>query len=354
MPLDIVDANKGRTGLVKYFPIGVVVGITPFNFPLNLVAHKVAPAIAAGCPIIIKPATQTPLASLELANIIKESGLDDKLFSVVTCKGSDMELAMRSAKVKKISFTGSPEVGYMIKEKAYDKKVTLELGGNAAAIVSNLDDIDDVVKRSVSGGFAYQGQVCIHLQRIYIQEDHYDNFKTKFIDETKRLVLGSQQDINVDIGPMIDSGEADRVISWIEEAKRNGASILVGGEREGNIVTPTIIENCDHEEKVNSLEVFGPVVVLHKYKKFKDAVDLVNDSKYGLQAGVFTNDMREIMYAFDNLEVGGVVVNDVPTFRSDNQPYGGVKQSGSGREGVKYAIEEMSELKILSLTNYQL
>ncbi|MBN1971970.1 MAG: aldehyde dehydrogenase family protein [Candidatus Delongbacteria bacterium] len=349
IPLDIVNANAGRYGIVKRFPVGVVLGITPFNFPLNLVAHKVAPAIAAGCPIIIKPATQTPMASLELAKIIESSGWEQGAFSVVTAKASDMEIAIKYDKVKKISFTGSPEVGFEIKKIAYDKKVTLELGGNAAAVVCEDVDIDDVVSKSVSGGFAYQGQVCIHLQRLYIHENIFDIVTKKLVKKVNDLKCGSQLNENTDIGPMINEDEAIRVKSWVDEAVKNGSRVLSGGNRMASIMEPTIISNCNHDEKVNSSEVFGPVLVLHKFSDFKEAITLVNNSKFGLQAGIFTNDIKKINYAFNNLEVGGVVVNDVPTFRSDNQPYGGVKQSGVGREGVKYAIEEMTELKILSL-----
>lgn len=349
MPLDILAANKGRFGIVKRFPIGPVSCITPFNFPLNLVAHKVAPAIAVGNPIILKPASYTPVSAIKLAEIIEDSGLVHGGFNVVTASAKDSAPLVEDDRIKKLSFTGSAEVGWDMKARCGKKKITLELGGNAAAVIDKDVDIKDTVKRCVSGAFAYQGQVCIHLQRIYIHEDIYDKFKEELVAETKKLVIGDQLERNTDIGPMIAESEALRVEEWVDEAKSLGANILTGGKREGNIYYPTLIDACPEMARVVSEEVFGPVAVIEKFSNKYDVLEKVNNSKYGLQAAVFSNDFKFIFDAFETIEAGGIVVNDVPTFRVDSQPYGGVKDSGFGREGIKFAMEEMTEIKILSI-----
>jgi glyceraldehyde-3-phosphate dehydrogenase (NADP+) len=349
LPLDILSANKGRLGLVRRFPIGPVSGISSFNFPLNLVSHKLAPAIAAGCPFILKPATQTPLSSLILAEIVHASGLEAGAFSVVTASSKDASALVEDPRIRKLTFTGSPQVGWELKARCGRKKITLELGGNAAAIIHEDADLKWVVPRCVMGGFSYQGQVCIHLQRALVHEKLYGRFRNAFVKAAQKLKMGDPLKPSTDIGPIIDIREAERIESWVEEARASGAKILCGGKRKGIFYPPTIIENCDPRQKVSDEEVFGPVVVIHSYKSFDQALRMVNDSKYGLQAGVFTNDIHRIWQAYEELNVGGVVVNDVPTFRSDNQPYGGVKESGFGREGVRYAMDEMTEVKILSL-----
>ncbi|MCK5683104.1 aldehyde dehydrogenase family protein [bacterium] len=349
IPLDILSANVNRTGIIKRFPIGPVLGITPFNFPLNLVAHKVAPAIASGNPIIIKPASQTPLSSLILAEIIQESGIESGAFSVLTVPGKDAEKMVQDSRIKKISFTGSADVGWKLKSICGKKRITLELGGNCAAIIHTDANLDYAIERSLMGAFAYQGQVCIHLQRLFIHKKIYKKFKKKFLDKVRNLKLGNPSYLKTDIGPMINIKEAKRVELWIREAEKDGAKVLMGGKREDNFVTPTVVENCPVESLLNRCEVFGPVLLLQEYDDFSDAVACVNNSEYGLQAGVFTNDIKRIWYSFDEIQTGGIVINDVPTFRVDSQPYGGLKSSGIGREGIKYAIEEMTEIKTLLL-----
>ncbi len=355
LQMDFLQANKNRFGIVKKFPIGPIAGISPFNFPLNLVAHKVAPAIAVGNPIILKPASQTPISALILAEIIDKSGLEKGAFSVVTSKASNSAKLIEDERIKKLTFTGSPEVGWDMKQRAGKKKVTLELGGNCGVIVDkefNSEELDKIVNKCVTGGFAYQGQVCIHLQRIYIHEEIYADFKARLLLVTEDLKLGNPLDKDVNIGPIINTSELNRIHSSVENAKENGATILLGGKSSDDYSTiyqPTIIENCDTKLKVNAEEIFGPVVILHKFIDINIAISEINDSKFGLQAGIFTNTFKTILRAYNEIEAGGIVVNDVPTFRVDSQPYGGMKDSGFGREGVKYAMDEMSEIKILSI-----
>lgn len=349
LPLDIVPANRGRFGIVRRFPIGPVSAITPFNFPINLVAHKVAPALAVGNPVLLKPASQTPLSALILAEIIAQTDWPKGAFSVLPASGSQAGPLVEDPRIQKVSFTGSPEVGWDIKRRCGKKKVTLELGGNAAAIIHRDAELDAALHKCTVGGYAYQGQICIHLQRIYVHRDLYDAFRAGYLERIAGLKMGDPLDASVNIGPMIDEGEARRVLSWIEEARRAGASVVCGGTGQGTMVAPTLVEDCPEDQKVNCEEVFGPVVVLHAYDDFSDALNRVNDSRFGLQAGIFTYQMDLIWRAFEEIEAGGIVVNDVPTFRVDSQPYGGMKDSGFGREGVRYAIEEMTEPKILSV-----
>lgn len=345
--IDWTPAGEGKEGLVKYFPVGLIAGIAPFNFPLNLAVHKIAPAIASGNPIILKPARSTPLTILELAKIIDSTELPKGAFSVLPMDREVGGKLVTDDRIKMLSFTGSPVVGWDMKAKAGKKKVALELGGNAGVIVTESSDIDLAVNKCLLGGFAYSGQVCIHVQRIYVNENVFDKFVDKFISATKLLKFGSPEDSLTDISSMIDEGNAIRVENWVNEAVEEGAEILLGGKRKGCYFEPTIITKTKQQMKVCSLEVFGPVVTIEKYSKYDDAISFINNSDYGLQAGVFTNTINEMNQAFNELEVGGVIINDVPTFRVDHMPYGGVKNSGSGREGVKYSISEMMEPKLL-------
>ncbi|MEK7313468.1 MAG: aldehyde dehydrogenase family protein [Deltaproteobacteria bacterium] len=350
LPLDIAEGSEKRTGIVKRFPIGPVLAITPFNFPLNLVAHKVAPAIACGCPVIVKPADKTPLSAIMLGRIINDSGLPQGGISVLPCSIPVAEGLVIDRRIKKLTFTGSPEVGWMLKGKVPEKKVTLELGGNAGVIINEDADIEFAAKRCVSGGFAYSGQVCVSVQRIFVQTRVFEDFKAKLVMNVKALKLGDPSDDATQVGPMISEAALKRAGEWIKEAIEDGAIILVGGKRkEGNIFEPTVLTNVRPLMKVCSEEVFAPIVTLEPFDDFHEAVRVVNDSKYGLQAGVFTRDIKKIFYAFENIEAGGVIINDVPSFRVDSMPYGGVKQSGCGREGVRYAMEEMTEPRLLVL-----
>ncbi len=345
--IDWTPAGEGKEGLVKYFPVGLIAGIAPFNFPLNLAVHKIAPAIASGNPIILKPARSTPLSVLELAKIIDNTDLPKGAFSVLPMDREAGNQLVTDDRIQMLSFTGSPAVGWKMKANAGKKKIALELGGNAGVIVSNQADIDLAVKKCLVGGFAYSGQVCIHVQRIYVQESIFEKFVDKFIEGTKKLKFGAPDNPATDISVMIDEENALRVEEWVNEAVKDGAKILFGGKRNETYFEPTIITNTKNEMKVCSLEVFGPVVTIEKYTDFSDAVKNVNDSEYGLQAGVFTNGIDEMNQAYNELEVGGVIINDVPTFRVDHMPYGGIKNSGFGREGIKYSIFEMLEPKLL-------
>lgn len=347
LPLDYSPATKGYFALLKRFPIGVIGAITPFNFPLNLVLHKLAPAIASGNPIVLKPASQTPGPAVLLAGIAATSGLPPGAFNVVPSPPEVAEAMVRDDRVQMITFTGSPEVGWRLKEKSGRKRVALELGGNAAAIVHNDCDLDAAVAKLVPAAYGYAGQSCISTQRIYIEESIYTDFRKKFLEASKKVQSGDPMDSSVTIGPMINEGEAKRIETWVQEARDHGAKILLGGKREGAYFEATVMENVRPEDRVSCHEVFAPLAVLFSYRNFEEAIERVNDSDFGLQAGVFTDSMERIMFAWENLDVGGVVVNDPPTFRMDPMPYGGVKASGMGREGLRYAMEEMTEPKLL-------
>jgi len=344
--LDSVPKGVHTHALVKRFPIGPILGITPFNFPLNLVAHKVAPALAVGNPIIIKPSSLAPLSALNLAEIVVKY-VPDGMLSVLPCSGPTIMDAVKSQDIKMISFTGSPPVGWKLKDQCGKKRICLELGGNAGIIIDEDADINNAIEKSIIGGFAYAGQVCIHSQRFYIHESIFEEFKNKFVEKTKEIKLGHPLDEQVFLNCMISEQEAIRAENWIKEAVEQGAKILYGGKREGTKLEATILANTKPEMKVEKNEVFAPVVTLTPFDNFEDAVEMVNNSSYGLQAGVFTNNLKHIKYAFRELEVGGVIINNTPTFRVDQMPYGGVKNSGFGREGVRYSIEEMTELKLL-------
>lgn len=345
--IDWTPAGEGKEGLVKYFPVGLVAGISPFNFPMNLAVHKIAPAIAAGCPIVLKPSTSTPLSTLELAKIIDETELPKGAVSILPMDRQTGNQLVTDERFKMLTFTGSPEVGWKMKEQAGKKKVVLELGGNAGVIVSDSCDIELALKKCLAGGFAYAGQVCIHTQRIYVQQKVFSEFSERYADLAAKLQAGDPLDPEIDITSMIDETNAKRVEAWVAEAVNDGAKILTGGKRYGSYFEPTVLSGTKTHMKVCALEVFGPVVVIEPYDDFKNAADLINNSRYGLQAGVFTNRINEMNHAFENIEVGGVIINDVPTFRVDHMPYGGIKDSGTGREGVKYAIHDMMEPRLL-------
>jgi len=345
--LDWTPETKGREGLVKYFPIGPVAGISPFNFPLNLAVHKIAPAIAAGCPIVLKPATATPLSTLELAKIIDKTSLPKGAVSILPMNRQVGNMLVTDHRFKLLTFTGSPEVGWKMKEDAGKKRVVLELGGNAGTIVSQSANLKHAVDRCLVGGFAYQGQVCIHAQRIFVHESLYNQFVEQLSEGARNLNYGDPLLPDTQITAMIDLANALRVEQWINEAAEAGAKIICGGRREGTYVEPTVIVDATHGMKVFDEEVFGPVVTVNSFEKFEDAVNMVNNSRFGLQAGVFTSNIAELDFAFNNLEVGGVIHNDSPIFRTDHMPYGGVKDSGLGREGVKYAIHDMLEPRVL-------
>jgi acyl-CoA reductase-like NAD-dependent aldehyde dehydrogenase len=351
--LDTESTARGRLGVVRRFPIGPVLGIAPFNFPLNLVCHKVGPALAAGNPIVVKPASATPLSALALGDILVEAGAGDAI-SVITAASSEAERAAQDDRIKKVSFTGSTDVGWRLKSLVPKKKVTLELGGNAAVIVHDDADIDHAADRVSYGGFYQAGQSCISVQRVYVQSDVRARFVDALVSRVEALKTGDPSDEDTDVGPLIDDDALDRVDAWVQEAIAGGAKVLTGGKREDPCYLPTVLTDTRPEMKVSCKEVFGPVVVVEPYATFTEAIAQANDSEYGLQAGVFTNDVENVFLAHRELQVGGVIHNDVSAFRADQMPYGGVKDSGDGREGVRYAMDEMSEVRILVLSGLQL
>ena len=347
MSLDWTPAGKGKQGIVRYFPVGLVAGISPFNFPMNLAVHKIAPAIAAGCPIILKPSTNTPLSTLALAKIIDRTSLPKGAVSILPMSRSEGNQLVTDDRFKLLSFTGSPHVGWLMKAQAGRKKVLLELGGNAGMVVTKSTDINLAVNKALIGGFAYSGQVCIHAQRIYVAKEIFDEFAKEFVTKVNALKVGDPTEDSTEISAMIDENNAKRVEAWVNEAIEDGAKVLCGGNRKGTFYEPTVLSDTKPKMKVCALEVFGPVVTLESFENFEDVIDEVNESEFGLQAGIFTNRIDEMDYAFNNLEVGGVMINDSPIFRVDHMPYGGIKDSGLGREGLKYAIQEMMEPRIL-------
>lgn len=348
MSLDWTENGRNKEGIVQHFPIGLVAGISPFNFPLNLAVHKIAPAIAAGCPIILKPSSTTPLSTLALAEIIAETTLPKGAISILPMNRKTGNLLVTDERIKLLSFTGSPEIGWQMKKNCGKKKVVLELGGNAGVIITESANFEEALRKSMIGAFAYSGQICIHAQRFFVHEKHFENFKNKMVELTKQLKFGNPLKPETEISDMIDEENAIRVATWIEEAINLGAKLLCGGTRTGKFVEPTILTYCTNKMKVYSEEVFGPVVCIESYTgPIENAINFVNDSKFGLQCGVFTNEVSELDKCFKKLDVGGVIHNDVPTLRFDQMPYGGVKESGIGREGVKYAILDMLEPKIL-------
>ena len=347
--IDWTAAGENRQGFTRRAPIGTVLGITPFNYPVNLACHKIGPAIAVGNPIILKPAEKTPLSSVILAEIVLEAGYPPQAFSMLNAWGPDTEMMVTDPRVAMISFTGGGNVGWMLKSKAGQKKVALELGGNAGVIVHNDADLALAAGQAAAGGFANAGQNCISVQRLLIQRDVFEAFTDLFVDEVKALKVGDPRDADVDIGPMISLNDAERAEAWVNEAKKAGASVLYGDARDGVMFPPTVLTETAADMRVNCEEVFAPVVTVSPYDKWDDAVATINDSPYGLQAGVFSNDVKRIMDAWQRIDVGGLHINSASTFRVDHMPYGGVKASGSGREGIKYAIEDMSELRLMTL-----
>lgn len=348
IPMDAAPGGEDRVAYTIRQPLGVVAAITPFNFPMNLVAHKVGPAIAAGNTIVLKPAGQTPLSALFLAELLQQAGLPAGALNVVTGSGSVIgDCLLTDKRIKAVTFTGSPEVGIAIRNKAGLKKVILELGSNSALIVDQGVDVDAMIARAVTGAFSYAGQVCISLQRIYVHEQLFDEFVSKFVIQTEKLHIGDPLNPATDVSALIGLRDAERSLKWIAEAEKLGAIVATGNRKDGNIVHPTVLLHVDSTSKISCQEVFAPIVMINKVSTIEEAIRLVNDSKYGLQAGIYTENIRTAFAAAEALEVGGVMINDIPTFRVDHMPYGGVKESGTGREGVKYAIQELTELKLI-------
>ncbi len=345
--LDITARAKGYRGMTKRVPVGVCSFISPFNFPLNLAAHKVAPAIAAGCPFILKPASLTPIGALLIGEVLAETSLPQGAFSILPCSRDGADLFTTDERIKLLSFTGSPEVGWALKAKAGKKKVTLELGGNAACIVDADANINDAVQRIIFGAFYQSGQSCISVQRIIIHQAIYEQVKAKLVVASASLIMGSPHHEQTFIGPMISEKEAQRLQLWIQQAIEQGANLLCGGQRQGAMLQATLLENVPNHAALYCEEAFGPVAILSSFNDFDQALAQVNDSTFGLQAGIFTRDIYKAHKAWDTLEVGGVVIGDVPSWRVDNMPYGGVKDSGLGREGIRYAIEDMTEVRLL-------
>ena len=349
IPLDLNQASEGRIGVVQRFPIGLVLGITPFNFPLNLVAHKVAPALAAGNSIIIKPSPRTPLTALLLGEVVMDSGAPAGALNVVPCSNDLARKMVADERIKALSFTGSTEVGWELKALAGKKRVILELGGNAAVIVDADADIDYAAARCAAGAFSHAGQSCISVQRIYIHRSRYDEFVREFVELAEHKKLGDPMDEATDVGPLINEDAARRIEQWVKEAVDVGAKVLTGGRRQGTMYEPTVLEGVDPKQRISCLEAFGPVALVEPFDSFQEAIDKVNDSESGLQAGIFSNNLEHIFRAHRELVVGQVIVNDVSNYRIDHMPYGGVKNSGFGREGVRYAIEELTDIRLLAI-----
>jgi acyl-CoA reductase-like NAD-dependent aldehyde dehydrogenase len=346
--LDWTVNSKNKEGLVKYFPAGIVAGVSPFNFPLNLAVHKIAPAIAAGCPIILKPASSTPLSTLELAKIISKTNLPKGALSVLPMNRTTGNLLVTDDRIKILSFTGSPEVGWELKKQSGRKKVVLELGGNAGVIITESVDINSIIAKCIVGAFSYSGQICIHAQRFFVHKNVFKSFLDLMKKETEKLQSGNPLKKTTQVSTMIDDENAKRVESWVNDAIKGGAKLICGGKRKGSFYSPTILTNTTTKMKVNCEEVFGPVICIEPYNgDIKDAVAKINDTRFGLQCGIFTDSVKELDYVFANVEAGGILHNEVPTLRYDQMPYGGVKDSGLGREGVRYAIMDMMEAKVL-------
>jgi acyl-CoA reductase-like NAD-dependent aldehyde dehydrogenase len=353
MPLDLLPASKGRFGIVRRFPIGPIAGISPFNFPLNLALHKLAPALASGNPIVLKPPSRDPLTMLVVAQMLDEIGVPKGAVSVLPMDREVGDALVEDERFRLLSFTGSPDVGWEMKRRAGMKRVVLELGGNAGVVVDDDSDLAFAAQRVKTGAFAYAGQVCISVQRVFIHEAVYDDFKDRLLAETSTVKTGDPLDRTTDLGPMIDDKAAQRSEQWAADAVQQGASVLTGGMADGRFFQPTIIENAPRDAFVCSREAFAPLVTIFKVPSFKAGVDGLNDSVYGLQAGVFTNRLEHALYAFEHIEAGGVIMNDVPTYRIDHMPYGGVKASGLSREGLRYAIEDMTEMRLLVINRLE-
>ena len=351
--LEISARAKGYQGVTKKVPIGPCSFISPFNFPLNLAAHKVAPAIAAGCTFVLKPASRTPIGALIIGEVLAETDLPKGAFSILPCSRDGADLFTTDERLKLLSFTGSPDVGWALKAKAGKKPVVLELGGNAACVIDEDADIEDAIDRVIIGAYYQSGQSCISVQRLLVHSKIYEEFKSRYVERVKALVSGDPSNEDTFIGPMISEGEAERLYSWIKEAKEKGATILCGGTRDGAMLEATVMENVPKDCDASAEEAFGPLSILVPFDDYDEALNEVNNSRYGLQAGVFTRDIYKAHKAWDVLEVGGVVIGDVPSWRVDNMPYGGVKDSGLGREGIRYAIEDMSETRLMVIRTPQ-
>ena len=349
IPLDLMPASKDRVGITRRFPIGPIAGISPFNFPLNLAAHKLSPAIASGNPIVLKPPSKDPLTMLTVAEIVEAAGVPAGSVSILPMTRELGDRMVADERFKLLSFTGSPSVGWRMKERAGKKKVVLELGGNAGVIVDQTSDLEWAVKRILVGAYAYAGQVCISVQRMFVHEAVWDAFMEKFLAGVAKLKVGDPLDPATDVGPMVDEHQASRTQRWVDEAVAMGGKILAGGKADGNFFPPTVLTDVPPAAQVCSNEAFAPLVVAFPFTDMPDAIARVNDSMFGLQTGVFTNDLAGAWQAFNELEVGGVIINDIPTYRIDHMPYGGVKDSGQGREGLRWAIEDMTELRIMVL-----
>ncbi len=347
MPLDLRASAAGRIGFTRRVPVGPISAISPFNFPLNLAVHKVAPALAVGCPVVLKPAPQTPTVCLQLAEIVDAAGWPKGSLSIVPAQPSVADKLVTDERMKLLTFTGSPEVGWELKRRSGKKKVVLELGSNAAVIVDEGADLPFAVARIVYGAYSYAGQKCISVQRIYVHDRVYDAFLAQFLAATAKVKCGDPRDPEVLIGPMINQAAAVRVEQWIDEAKARGARALAGGPRQGSVVPATVLVDVPADTKVSCAEAFGPVVTIDRFRDFDDALARVNDSRFGLQAGVFTADLNRALRSWSELEMGGVIINDIPTWRIDPMPYGGVKDSGLGREGLRSSMEEMTEVRLM-------
>ena len=347
LPMDLQDFTAGRWGMVRRFPLGPIAAITPFNFPLNLVAHKVAPAIAAGCSMVLKPAPQTPITALMLAEVVQEADWPAGALNVLPLSNEDAELMVTDDRLKMLTFTGSGKVGWQLKAKSGKKKVVLELGGNAGVIIHSDSDIEFAAERCAVAGFSYAGQSCISVQRILVHRPAFDKFLEAFLARVDKLKTGDPLQESTDIGPLIRQSDVMRAMQWVEEAEKSGAKVLRGAKANGSVMQPTVLTNTSPNMRVNCEEVFAPVKTVEPYDDFDSAIQQINHSPYGLQAGVFARDAKLLFRAYEQLEVGGVIAGDVPTFRIDHMPYGGVKDSGLGREGLRYAIEEMTEPKLL-------
>ena len=347
--LEITPRAKGYTGMYKRVPIGPCSFISPFNFPLNLAAHKVAPAIATGCAFVLKPASRTPLGALIIGEVLAETDLPKGAFSILPCSRDGADLFTTDERFKLLSFTGSPQVGWALKSKAGKKPVILELGGNAACVVDADSDLDDAIERIVFGAYYQSGQSCISVQRVIVHESIYTEFKQRYTDKVANLVHGDPLHEDTFIGPMISESEASRLDNWIQDAVAAGAHLLCGGKRNGNMLQATLLENVPNDADINTAEAFGPVSIISSFSDFDEALKEVNNSQFGLQAGVFTRDIYKAHKAWNELDVGGVVIGDVPSWRVDNMPYGGVKESGLGREGITFAMEDMTEIRLMVL-----
>ena len=353
MPLDTEAAFGSRAGIIRRFPYGPVIGISPFNFPVNLVAHKIAPALAVGATIVLKPAGQTPVGALSLAELFDETDLPKGMLSVLPISGERAQKLVEDRRFRKLSFTGSG-IGWRLKGLDPHKHATLELGGNAGVIVHSDADLDNAAQRVAFGGFYQAGQSCISVQRVFVQSEVFEPFLQRLVKEVESLKTGDPLDPSVDVGPVIDAGNAERIEEWVKEAVAGGARVLTGGGREGSVVQPTVLVDVTPDMRVCKEEVFGPVIAVDSYQTFQEAIDKVNDSPYGLQAGLFTADLERTMLAHREIEVGGLIVNDVSAFRADQMPYGGAKESGYGREGLRWAMEEMTEPRIMVLSHIPL